>query len=476
MFASKKSLETTGHNIANTNTEGFSRQRVDQQSNMPILKHGVLLGTGTNVRQIKRIHDANVERRLNMALSTHNFYDERSVQLDQVEKAFNEIDVDGLHKVLGRFYNSFRQLANKPEDESIRSLVRDNAQFVVRDFRALRERLDEAARGIDRKIENSITEINDRIQLISDLNVKIRSLEAAGNETGDFRDRRDKAVRKLSEYFKVHYYHDNRGSFTVMARGIGSLVTGGIGQKMATAYKSREESSNNMANSIEVFMAGRPQFKITERFQEGILSSLVKLRNKDIRSLQDNMDTIAYELIQTVNAIHRRGFVNRNIPMDGQKNPAFNDKKGPTFQINFFKEPEKRYQAALDIDLSDAIKGDLSNLVTALSANKPGDNRIALAVSKLQHEKIMDNGTTTLEENFLKNIGRIGQKAQKAQFDKEHSRGILNQANSLRERVSGVSIDEEAANMLKFQNAYKASAKVMTTADAMFKAVLSIIP
>ena len=231
-----------------------------------------------------------------------------------------------------------------------------------------------------------------------------------------------------------------------------------------------------MANSIEVYMAEKPQYRITERFQEGSLASLVKLRNKDIRNLQDSMDNIAYEFIQTVNAVHRRGFVNRNIPVDTKNQPAFSDKKGDTFKINFFKEPQKRYQAALDIDLSDTIKKDLSNMVTALSPNKPGDNRVALAISKLQYEKIMDNGTTTLEENFLKNIGRIGLQAKKAQFDKEHSKGILNQANSLRERVSGVSIDEEAANMIKFRNAYEASAKVMSTADAMFKAVLSIAP
>ena len=476
LFASKKSLETTGHNIANTNTKGFSRQRVEQQSNRPIAKHGLLLGTGTNVREVKRVHDSNVEKRFNSALSNHHFFDERSVQLSRIEKAFNEIDVEGLHKVLGKFYNSFRQLANKPEDESIRALVRDNAQLVVRDFRTLRQQLDDAARAIDRKIENGIVEINEQIRSISELNVKIRALEAGRHETGDFRDRRDKAVRKLSEYFTLHYYYDNKGSFTLSARGVGSLVVGGIGNKFATAYKSKEESSNNMANSIEVYMGQGSQYKVTERFREGILASLVKLRNKDIRNLQDNMDNIAYELVQTVNSIHRQGFANRNIPVDAEKAPAFFDEKGPTFKINFFKEPEKRHEAALDIDLSDAIKEDLSNMVTALSANKPGDNRVALAISKLQHEKIMDNGTTTLEENFLKNVGRIGLKAQKAQFDREHSKGILNQVDSLRERISGVSIDEEAANMIKFQNAYEASAKVMTTADTMFKAVLSIVP
>ncbi|MCY4523771.1 MAG: flagellar hook-associated protein FlgK [Halobacteriovoraceae bacterium] len=476
LFASKKSLETTAHNLANTNTEGYSRQRAEMQNSRPLPKHGLILGTGVDVKQIKRIHDSNVEKGLNKALSKHHFFNERSSQLEKIEKAFNEIDVEGLHKVLGRFYNSFRQLANKPENEAIRSIVRENARLVIKDFRALRQQLDLAARSIDNRIMNGINEINEKIQLITELNVKIRILEAGNDESGDLRDLRDRAARKLSEYFKINYYHDNKGAFIVSAEGVGTLVTGGIGQKLKTVHKSQQESSNNMANSVEIYLENKPGYKITERFKDGNLSSLVNLRNKDIRNLQDNIDNTAYELIQTVNAVHRRGFVNRTIPIDDKKMPDLNDQKGPTFGVNFFKEPNRRYQAALDMDLSDAIKNDLSNMATALSPNKPGDNRVALAISKLQHEKVMENGTATIEENFLKNIGHIGLKAQKANFDKEHSKGILNQLNSIRERVSGVSIDEEAANMIKFQNAYEASAKVMSTADAMFKAILSIAP
>ena len=239
LFTAKKSLETTGHNIANANTKGFSRQRVDQQSNRPISKYGLHLGTGANVKQIKRVHDANVEKRLNTAISTHQFFDERSLQLSQIEKVFNEIDAEGLHKVLGQFYNSFRQLANKPEDETVRSIVRDNAQLVINDFRTLRQKLDEAARAIDRKIANSIIEVNEKIQLITELNVKIKGLEATGVETGDYRDRRDKAVRELSEYLKLHYYYDNKGAFSVLAKGIGSIVTGGTGHKLAAVHKSK---------------------------------------------------------------------------------------------------------------------------------------------------------------------------------------------------------------------------------------------
>ena len=120
------------------------------------------------------------------------------------------------------------------------------------------------------------------------------------------------------------------------------------------------------------------------------------------------------------------------------------------------------------------MQEDLSNIATALAPNSPGDNRIALAISKIQNERILDDGTITLEEKYLQSIGNIGLSTGKARLNSEQSEGILNQTKSVKERYSGVSIDEEAANMVRYQHAYDASAKVMKTAEEMFATVLSI--
>lgn len=120
------------------------------------------------------------------------------------------------------------------------------------------------------------------------------------------------------------------------------------------------------------------------------------------------------------------------------------------------------------------MKNDLSNITTGLKPNAPGDNRIALAISKIQHEKFMAGGTATIEEQYLQTIGKIGLEASKANFEQEQSEGILAQVNSIRERISGVSLDEETANMVRYQHAYEASAKVMQTANEMFDTVINI--
>ena len=136
---------------------------------------------------------------------------------------------------------------------------------------------------------------------------------------------------------------------------------------------------------------------------------------------------------------------------------------------------EDFYEFSYTYPYSDEVEADPNNIATALEANKPGDNRVALAISKLQHEKVLGSATTTFEEQYLKSVGNIGLQTGKAKIDAEQSAGILAQAKSFKERLAGVSLDEEAANMVRYQNAYEASAKVIKASDEMFRAVLGLL-
>lgn len=474
LHASKKSLEVTGHNISNANTEGYSRQKVVQTTNVPITKDGLIAGTGVRVKSVNRVHDQFVEKRLRDSTSEHGYFTNRSESLSQVEEIFNEIDNDGLNKVLNKFYNSFRDLANQPENETVRSVVRDNANLVMKDFKRISETLDSLSKNIDYRIERDIEEINRESASIGKLNRKIRELEAVHEETGDLRDQRDLAIKNLSKKIKIHTYEDERGNYNVSSPGIGTLVTAAQSQPLKAHTFNKDDSSNGIDGAMEIFYENRPGQKLTGKIQSGSLAGVVKVRNEDIKQLRDNIDVIAYNFINTVNAVHRNGFVNRPIQMDEQGQPMQYDKQGLTTGVNFFKEPLSIKNAAGQMELSEAVTNDLSNIATALSPNSPGDNRVAIAISKLQHERVMGEGTATLEEYFLQTVGKVGLEAGKANLDAEQAEGLITQANSLRERISGVSIDEETANMVRYQHAYEASAKVMQTANEMFDTVIGI--
>lgn len=469
--ATKQQLSTASHNIANANNEEFTRQRVTLRTNTPIGHGNFATGSGVNVRDIRRVHDELVEKRLNNSISANNFDNERATQLGRVEEIFNEINSDGMNKLLNRFFNSFRELANQPDNETVRSIVRENARIVVGDFKRQTNEIDTIRNGIDKNLELATIDINQIAYSISNLNKQIATMENTSQEVGDLRDQRDSAVRTLSEYFGLKTYSDDSGQFTVNIEGVGTLVTGTSVQEMKVGKRLDGETGRGIT---DIYFSDRPQTPISHKFQGGKLQALFKTRDVEVKNVEDEVNELAYSLSKATNAVHRQGFKHGQHPEDQYGNviASPNDK---ITGIDFFQEPNTKVRAAEYLDLSVDIKEDLNNIATGYEANKPGDNRIAIAISKLQHEKIIKGGSTTLEEHYLQTMGGIGLKAGKAKVDLDQSSGILAQAKSVKQRISGVSIDEETANMMKYQQAYQASARVIKTADEMFDSVLDMV-
>lgn len=476
LFTAKQSMSTTSHNIANANTEGFSRQEVRSETGFSLGEGDYVIGSGVEIQSIRRAHDELVDKKLNNSITSHKFNEERSLQLGHVEEIFNEINSDGMNKVLNRFFNSMRELSNQPENETVRTVVKENAKIVVGDFHRIQGSLDQVRAGINKKVNLSVQEINQLAGNIARLNKEINIQEVSGSMANDLRDQRDNSLRTLAEFFPIQVYTDNQNQFIVGVEGVGSIVAGGLSQELASGTSIKEGSSSVDKGDAEIFFANRPGIPFSEKLKGGSLGGLLKTRTDEVESLEKQLDELAHGLVLATNSIHRRGFANHPVPTDAQGNPIPNAAQKKVTGINFFKEPLDLKRAAEYIDLSDDIKEDVNNIAAALEANKPGDNRVALAISKLQHEKVLGGGTTSMEEQYLKSVGNIGLQAGKSKIEGEQSSGILAQAKSFKERLSGVSLDEEATNMVRYQNAYEASAKVIKASDEMFKAVLGLLP
>lgn len=447
-----------------------------QTSNQPVIKEGLVQGTGVRTVSITRVNDENIEKNLRNATSKYNFHNERRFALSQIEDIFNEVDREGLNQIVTRFFNSFRELATQPENVTVRSVVRDNAVMVVEDIHRIRQTLNDISINIDKKTEHLVEEINQTMSQIAQMNQKIQILEVSGQQTGDYRDMRDLSIKRLSEKFDLTTYSDNNGQYNVAIKNIGTIISGPKFQELISSRVNRKESLNDTANSLNIYFKERQNQNLSPKFRGGMLSSLLKVRNVDIVRFQKNVDNIAYNLASSVNSVHQRGFVNRNVETgpDG-KISNFKDSKGKITGIKFFRNLDDPKEAAMKIEISEDVMADLTNIITALEPNSPGDNRVAIAVSKIQHQKLFDDGTATLEEKYLQAIADIGLQSSKAQIDSEQSEGILNQQQTVRERISGVSIDEEAANMIRYQHAYEASAKILKTADQMFQTVIGLL-
>jgi flagellar hook-associated protein 1 len=476
LFTAKQSMSTTSHNIANANTDGFSRQEVRAETGITIGQGDVVLGTGAEVQSIRRQHDELVEKKLNNSLTNHKYNDERMIQLGTIEEIFNEIDSEGMNKVLNRFFNSMRELSNQPENETVRNVVRENAKIVIGDFHRIQGHLDHSRASIHKRLSMTVDEVNVLTKAVAKLNKDINIAEVTGAMANDLRDQRDKAIRTLADSFPISTHTDEKGQYHVSIEGVGSIVSGGLSQDLAVGSAVRKDGTSVDKGNLEIYFANRPASPISGSIKGGVVGALLRTRNEELDGLEEQLDELAHGLVLATNAIHRRGFANHPVPVDGQGNPVPNAAQRKVTGINFFKEPLDMKRAAEYIELSDEIKEDVNNIATALEANKPGDNRVALAISKLQHEKVLGGGTTTFEEQYLKSVGNIGLQMGKSKIDSEQSLGILAQAKSFKERLAGVSLDEEAANMVRYQNAYEASAKVIKASDEMFKTVLGMLP
>lgn len=472
LAAAKQSMATTSHNIANANTEGYSRQEVRLETAVAIPEGSVVHGTGVDVASLKRQHDDLVEKKLNSSITNHKYDEERTIQLGHVEEIFNEINSEGMNKIINRFFNSFRELSTQPENETVRSIVKENAKIVTDDFHRIQKNLDDVREGINNKLNLTVEEVNGLTRTIAKLNKEITVQEVSGSTANDLRDQRDRAVGTLAEFFPITTYSDNKGQYVVSIENVGSLVAGGISADLSVGAQVKQDGNSSDKGNLDIYFSGRPGVSITGNLKGGRLGAQIKTRNDEVAGLEKQLDELAHGLVLATNAIHRKGFTNHPVPEDAQGRAIASSRNTG---INFFKEPLDLKRAAEYIQLSDEVAADPNNIAAAMEANKPGDNRIAIAISKLQHEKVLGGGMTTFEEQYLNSVGNIGLQAGKSKINQEQSSGILAQAKSVKERIAGVSLDEEAANMIRYQNAYEASAKVIKASEEMFQAVLGIM-
>ena len=434
------SLQTLGHNIANVNTPGYTRQRVDITNTFPEESSFGSVGTGVRVSNIRHIRDlflGNQYRQENKSLGQWSY---KEKTLRQVEELFGEPNDNALSDQLNKFFASWNDLAHNPDT---RNSVLSEACLLANRFHELADQLTTLQSSIDREMVTVTREINGLANEIARLNHEIKRSEIGAATANDLRDMRDLLIDKLSTLVDVNTRDEEYGVVVVM---VGSMQLVDDNHALQIGV---EIANDNGSLKHNLMWQGT---KIPFNNLDGRLKGLVDSRDEIIPRHLEQLNALTRTLVEEVNTLHRSGY-----GLDGSTG------------TNFF---DPQYTDATTIEVNSNIVSKPSMIAAAQVPDAESDNRIALAIAALQDAKLMNDNATTINGFYSSLVGSLGVETREAQSFTESYEMLVAQIDNARQSVQGVSLDEEMTNMIKSQHAYDAAARVITAMDQALDTVI----
>lgn len=453
LITQQKALDVTANNIANVNTEGYSRQRLNMEQNEPVRYEGGTLSTGVRAnRTIQRIYDRFINAQLVDAAAKEGRWEAQGETLEKAELMFDEVSGYGLNNSMSQFWDAWQQLSNNPSGYTERVTLIGESQNLTDVFNKLTRDLEQVQQDSDVSIEGAVEDINTLTREMAELNLKIAEVEA-GNEhsANDFRDQRDLKLKELSSLINVNSFEDADGYLTVITANGNTLV-----DRVSSWNLTTDLNASGFNDVFWESSSGATQ-NITSDISDGKLKGWIEARDTVIPDYLDRLDDMAQSMITAVNTLHSSGLTMEAPPDDTG--------------IDFFSGTD-----ASDIAVNSDIVSNSNLLAAALNTEGvPGGNGNAIAISELQNSLSMSGGTATFDEFYDSLVSDVGRNVYQAKVNTDHQSMVSLQLSTYREEVSGVSMDEEMVNMVQFQSAYSAAAKLVTAVDEMLQSLIAMV-
>ena len=558
LVANKTALDVTSHNIANVNTEGYSRQRAVLNPTPPLDVQPGPIGTGVEIKKIERVYDRFLGLQITNEKQNLGRWEELSKLYDRVETTFTETsEASGLSQLMVDFWNAWYDLANNPTGQPERSTVRIKTETLANNLKQKASELQQIQKDSDSSINVGIGEINLLTKQIAILNEKISQIETRGLQANDYRDQRQNLIEELGHWLNITAFENEDGKVTILTGGGRPLVDN------MTSWNLTAEKDSSGFYAVKWVDEKGNKTDITSSITSGKLGAWLEMRDTNLPDLLSQINELAAGLIKEVNRLHSQGIglspftsltsdyavadpaqalsdINSGLPFYSEISTgsfqiwvydntgavvtsaiinidntttlnslrtAVDAVTGITATINsnntltitgdsgntfaFANDTSNALMAlglntfftgenALDISLNSVIEGDTNNIATGVVDPSTGNygvgnNSIALSIAALQSKLTMSTDTVTFAEFYTNLVGYVGSKTQEATSNLEHQETIVNQLSNYRESISGVSLDEEMANLILFQQAYDAAAKLVTMADELFQTLLEMV-
>jgi flagellar hook-associated protein 1 FlgK len=466
LSAQQRAMDVTGQNVANVNTDGYSRQRVDLQSvggtaTPAIWSVSNEVGSGVNADTVIRIRDAFLEAR---AQNQHSDVASLTAQDDaytEVQQAFREPGDTGLQSMLGGaqgFWAGWSDIASNPTDPGARSQLLQRAQTVVAGLHSTMGQLDQQWAGDHDSVQTLLTDVNGTAASIADLNQSILRANQSNLPSNQLQDKRDALVLHLSDQIGATATRMDDGTLNVVVGG-STIVSGNNAIKLAlTGANSAEDATTNPPTIVTVPGNAAVRAGGTAAGQLSAMTSIIP-------GYQVQLNKVAQQLADQVNSVHEAGY-----DLYGNAGTAmFDDGSGGTTAVTAaninltITDPKKLAAASLSpTDTNGAVSSD----------SDQADKLYQLRLGIPQADGSYADGA---DSAYRKMVVTLGVQAASTSNNLTTSNVISTQVDASRESVSGVNIDEEMTNMLQFQHAYAAAGKVVSTIQSMMDTLINMV-
>jgi flagellar hook-associated protein 1 FlgK len=380
------------------------------------------LGTGVKMESVVRMVDDYVNKQIRNENSAYEQYNVKSQTLDQLEIILNEPSTTGINFNLNEMFNSWQELSKNPESSSAKTIVVEKSKALVETINHIANQIESLKAETNGQIEKNILDFNSTVEKIDALNKQIFNISVKGEVPNDLLDQRDLLLKDLSSIAQVDINYDEYGRAEI-----------NFDDKVVLDGNNKNELSKNSDGKI---LIGSDIITVPSGKIKGYLESIDVLVD-----VEKQLDDFANLMATKVNAIHNTG------------NDIFD-----------------YFDSAKTIKINPAIDKNNSLIAPGKTIEK-GDGERALEISKLRNKILSDGSTIPSKYNDI--VTRVGISKQQSDNIVSNQEVLLNQLVLKRESTSGVSIDEEVTNVLKYQKAYEANAKVISVLNDMLDVLIN---
>jgi len=447
LMANQAALNITSNNVANQNTPGYTREVATWQENDSVTIGNVTIGGGASVGAAASQRDRILEKRVQQQTQTQTQSEALSDALSQVESIFglssssSSASSTALGSAMNDFYNSLSSLTANPSDTATRQKVISAASNLVGAFNSAANQMAGVAQDLDQQVSGYVSTVNGLLSTVATLNQKISST-SPNADAGTLEDQRQQAIAQLSQYIGLDQITNENNQITLTTTNGALLVSGAQSYSLGTTQVSGKTN----------IVAGVPPTDVTSGLTGGALGGALEARDQLIPQYQSALDNLAYDMASKVNQVNTQGL----------------DASGAAGQA-IFTLPTSASGAASQIAM--ATTDPKAIAAAAVGEGSQGSSN-ALLLAGLANG--VDVAGQTPSDFLTALLGKIGSAAQAASSDNTTQQAALSQLTSQRNALSGVSLDEEAANLTMYQRSYEAAAKIFSITDELMASALNL--